>query len=762
MAAVTYAKEKHLYKNGDKMREIGLIVQGSVRRISKNSEIILESGNLIGLAGCASCTYIGDYVTAEETVIYGFPYRTTEDLKTIFETQKNYGSVFLLAAVKQTHKTLEAYSKLRETVRSYYKLLADIYRDYKYLCLKYKLPEKPFPRMDLVTPMEFTGSIPEWQLEFYDSLNQFPLEELKKLYPEDALNIGTIFNSGAVMQEAIWWIDEMQDYLVTNKEVLLSEDRNDLFMLVFDLVGRAFHKEENYELVGELMDLMIDFLDHHQLYDKETTRTRISEYINYNFNKGKILEELESMDTQVDEMQALMPQLEGEECLSYILDYAGCEEEQAKEFKGKLTAYRELPDIFSTDEPVRRLRNYLAQSFYGFYKVALKKAFEETKIPPLIQMFLNFGFMDAEMAGEEVTNSLLALTEKLFLCTQENVYTMYSWLESIYNGTNEPSLSEFDLDFTAYLKDGIRSGSFTKEEAAAMQKDQWAKVEFEIDNMFISTNKVTFGRVTTFCPILNECDIISSVEKMFVTEQRVNEAIDNVREVDYGLFFREVMFFDEAHGIPREYINQEVLPNVILLPNAGSKGMMWQVTGDKRNNTAARFMIPIFTIADLSDLMIENAGRYRWEMCRKVQGARWNDITDPSLTAEYSDYLQYYRKNSEISPEAKERIRNALVKGKNNYREVFVRDYENWIKYEAKGSVRLNKAAREILFRYCPFTVKVREALNDNPMYRDMFERYQILNGRKIKRLETLYERYSKNGGEITPQLQENMDYYHL
>ena len=91
-----------------------------------------------------------------------------------------------------------------------------------------------------------------------------------------------------------------------------------------------------------------------------------------------------------------------------------------------------------------------------------------------------------------------------------------------------------------------------------------------------------------------------------------------------------------------------------------------------------------------------------------------------------------------------------------------MKDYENWIKFEAKGSFRLNKVARNILFTYCPFGAGIREELKDNPMYQDMFNRFQIQNQRKIKRLNALYNRYTEKGGEITPALQANREYYDL
>ena len=280
--------------------------------------------------------------------------------------------------------------------------------------------------------------------------------------------------------------------------------------------------------------------------------------------------------------------------------------------------------------------------------------------------------------------------------------------------------------------------------------------------MFTTGNRATYGKITTFCPILGEYDLINSVEKMIVTAQKIDSALDKIRAVDFSVFYREVVFSDPDKGINREMIMKEVLPNIILMPNAGTRAMMWQETAGVKRDTSARFMMPIFTAVDLDDMMIETVGRYRWEICRKIQGVHWNDIRERSLTSEYCDYLQFYRKNHELSADAKEKIKAALLRGKNNYREVFTRDYQNWIKYEAKGSFRLNKIAREILVTYCPFSRAIREDLKVNPMYQNALHRFELLNAKKVQRLNGLYDKYTKAGGVISQELKDNMDYYSL
>ena len=207
---------------------------------------------------------------------------------------------------------------------------------------------------------------------------------------------------------------------------------------------------------------------------------------------------------------------------------------------------------------------------------------------------------------------------------------------------------------------------------------------------------------------------------------------------------------------------REVLPDIILMPNAGTKAMMWQETAGIKRTTSARFLFPIFTAADMDEMMIETVGRFRWEICRKEQGVHWNDIREKSLTSEYCDYIQFYRKNHELSPEAKEKIKGQLVRARNNHREVFVKDYVNHIKYESKGSFRLNRIVRDILGRYCPFTKEIREELKPNPMYTNVMSRYDVETAKKVQRITAVYEKYKKAGGVITQELRDNLLYYQM
>ena len=159
-------------------------------------------------------------------------------------------------------------------------------------------------------------------------------------------------------------------------------------------------------------------------------------------------------------------------------------------------------------------------------------------------------------------------------------------------------------------------------------------------------------------------------------------------------------------------------------------------------------------------MLIKVFGRFHWELCRSIQGTAWNNIKYKSLTSEYVDYIQFYKKNRDLSPETKERIKSQIQKGKSNSREIFVIDYVNWIKNESKGAIRLNKYVRELLAMYCPFKKPVRERLMNQPLFAEAMTRFNRENSKKIHEIDLRYKALEKEGIELTQELIETRAYY--
>lgn len=759
METVKVNKGQRFLRRGERVKGLFVILQGSVRAVSKYDEFDMEAGSIIGIMESSSGIYMCDYIANTECVCYVYSYKVTEDYKEIFANEEKYVSVFTMSAMRQTAILLRRYTTFHRAAQGYYRFLMNINEEYKRLCNDYQIPERNFQRINFLTPVQLKDKVENWTIEYYEKMSTLSLKSIDQFLLRDfSIGIGEILNAAGWMKQALSLIEIIKQYLQIQKELLLSDGTEDMFQLYFELAKKAAATGADLEPIFQKMSEIMEYIRSSNMYKESVMDKRFADYRNYDFYQV----EYEETEIWAGEEELENEQEERGDYLTKILNYTRYEEEKGKEFRERLEEYKNLPDILSTSDEVRKLRRQITLGYYEIYELAFWRSVEENRIPSSIKMFLNFGFMDERLAGEDNASSLYDLTEELYNCKADNVFTMYEWLLSILRGENEPCRNEFDLDYTAYLHEQKKTAKITAEQQKKLAEDQQEKVKYEMHNMFLSTNRATYGKISTFCPVLCEHDIINSVENMLVTATKINEAIDSIREVDFSLFYREIIFSDPDKDINREMIQAEVLPNVILMPNAGSRAMMWQETAGIKKDTPARFVFPVLTVADVTEMMIEVSGRFRWEMCRKIQGIRWNDITEASLTSEYNDYIQYYRKNSELSPVAKEKIKNALYKAKNNFREVFVKDYQNWIKYESKGSFRLNKVSRGILFRYCPFSREIRKELEANPMYLDIFDKFEILKARKVRHIELWTDRYQKKGGKLTPELQINREFYEL
>lgn len=758
METVKISKGRHFLKKGDRIKGLFVILQGSVRAVYKNDEIDMETGSIVGLMESASGVYLCDYVANTDCVLYAYPYRNTEDYKKIFASDEKYVAVFTMGAVRKAANMLGRYGTFYKSAKNYYVAVMNFYGEYEKLCNDYQIPLKPFKKLTSMPPVVLEQPIERWTMEYYARMATFSLKYIDQFLGRDyAIGIGEIQNAVCWMRRAMYLIEELKDYLNAHKELLLSAGGEDLFQMYFELARKAAGTGVDLEPVLEKISEIMEFCRGSHLFDEKLLDARFQEYESFDFYESV---ELGDTDVWVDDAQEAYE--EGVDYLEQILTYSEYEAEKAEKFRQDIQEFKNLPDRLATTDDVRKLRRQITQGFYDIYELSFYRTLKKGKVPVAVKMFLNFGFMDEELAGEDNTHSLYDLVADLSVFKANNVFTIYEWLMSIYRGENEPSRNEFDMDYLSYLNEQKKTGKITAAQVKELADDRHEKVDFEMKNMFVSTNRATYGKISTFSPILCEDDIIGTLESMMITADKANSALDGIRKVDFSLFFREVGYSDPEHDLNMEQIQKEVLPNIILMPNAGTKAMMWQETAGIKRDTSARFIFPIFTVVDVEELMIEVSGRFRWEMCRKIQGVRWNDITEPSLTSEYNDYIQYYRKNHDLSPDAKDKIKNSLTKAKNNFREVFVRDYHSWIRYESKGSFRLNKVARDIIFRYCPFNKEIRTLLRANPMYSAIFEKYEILKDRKKRHVELWYDRYQKKGGEINEDLQNNWDFYDL
>ncbi len=446
--------------------------------------------------------------------------------------------------------------------------------------------------------------------------------------------------------------------------------------------------------------------------------------------------------------------------LEKILAYSGLAPERARLFTAHLEVFKRLSDNPRADKEIRRLKGALATLFFEVYGMVARKVLEDKNPGRVYQMFLHYGFMDEGLAGVDNTLTLYEMVDQAPGEGKCSVYNGQTWLGKIISREKEPSVNDFGLDYQDVFREKKRRGEITDKDKAQYDEDLDGRIDHEIGGLFKMGQRMCCGRSSDYFPIFHRGMVTGDLSKSLVTPQRLEESLDRILQVDFSALHRETVYSNPEKGIRQELIMQAVWPDFILMPVFGAEGVMWQGLSGKLMNSPGRFLFPIFLSANLDDVMLETVAKFRWELSRALFAYTLSDSQEGALVGDYSSYIQFYKKNRDLSSEAKEKLKVQIEKKRNHTADVFASDYYAWVQYESKGLLRLNKVAREILFKHCPFSRPIRDSLEKQPLFSQFIRQFENIRARQARLLEARYAKLQRSGIELDKDLEENLRYY--
>lgn len=751
MAGITLEQGKKIYSYGQPMSAVHLIASGTVDVLYPGGSYQIGKGDIIGICEICSEVHYLEYITTESTSILTYPIANMNALEDILKQHPDIARFFLLSLFRQYGLLQGRYSISELNYSTLHQNLTSDYDKYVSLCQRYHLPVRALENLQEMDEYLSEDAPDAWLNAYYQGLSHiYASENYKSFVTESAVSIGMLRKGSLDFRRTYQSIDDLYTYQKQVAQYYLNDSGNDLF----DFYTTLYHKlgpdnEDAPELLSDIQR-MARLLEESAAVEPKAISERIQAFqsgLAAAVSSDKAGQEADAIDA------AVISELNNS--LHTILDYAGSQFAQADSFSTHLQEYKALPDRAAVDDKTNALRRRLTEEFNSLYSVLFKRTLETPQIPMPVKLFLYFGYVDEELAGISNAATLYRIAGAMETNSSFGVYTFYDWLMAIYRGEKEPSRNEFEQDYSDYIHRLKATNNLSEGEFKALETDIMAKIDYELQNLFPSANKITFGRIATFCPIFTADNVLKDLDEAYVTASKLGKILQFIRQIDYTAFYRESLDNEHMDVMGKEIIHKEYLPDIILTPNVGIRGVMWQEIEGKVRNSSCRMLFSIFHLEDLKTSMIRLTGEFRWEMCKRIQGAHWNDISESSLTSEYFDYVQFYRKNHELTSDAKEKIRTSLQRAKNSFKEMFVRDYLLWVLFEGTGSPRLNKVARKILFVHCPFSAEACAPLSQNPLYAELLNRRRIVTAQRVHHLNMLHQKI-RNGRNSIPETLEN------
>ncbi len=754
MAGIDLQKNTVIYQAGQPMTALHLIVSGRVNVSYPGGRYTLGKGDVIGLCEITSEIHYLNYTAAENINILTYPYSNSDTLLDLLQKHPDVARLFLVSSFRQINMLLNRCDISEVTSSDLFSGLVQYYIKYRGICARYRITPTVLPGFDSMD----TGAIEQrsdvWLSRYYQGLLQTVSDSGNaRIQWSPAVTYGFLHKTSADFHKTYTLLEDRSQYQKQLLQLYMNDSSQDLFALLTGLYHKLPENSPEQQQVYSQLEEIIATLQKLTDPADELIDKRITGF------KNSIRHLIESRSNAKEHTNVADVYASLSHSFTTLLTYAEVDEESFASYQKTLTAYKALTNRNSSSEEATQLRNKLTDCFYHLYTLIALKSLEEQELPLAVQLFLYFGHVDEELTGAPNCHSLVTLLPRGANCSQTGVYPFYDWLKAIYTGKKEPCRNEYEEDYSDYIQKQKLSGTITDTQARAMESDMTGKVAYELRNMFPIANKMTYGRIATFCPIFMAESILKPLPSCLVTPSSVGQAITQLKEIDYTLFYREISN-PNRDSVFKENIHAEYLPDVILMPNIGIRGAMWQEIEGKRRATPPRFILSLFHLEDVFATLIHLAGDYRWEICKRIQGYRWNDIATYSLTSEYFDYVQFYKKNRSLSTEAKERIKNSLQRAKNSFKEMFVRDYIQWVLFESSGTPRLNKIARGILMKYCPFPASTRETLGQHPQYRELLERMNLQREQKLHHLNQLRKKLLLGSTSIPEELDAEIDYF--
>lgn len=741
-----------LYHKGERNGLLSIVADGTLTVTATNISSFVGKGNIVGIPESDSIYYPFTYTAESNVTLYQYEYTSYDDLNALLEANKDSCGVIACYVIQKFKEYLNSYTSILSACEILYDTISEEYSRYKELCVQMNVDPKDLPGLNQLSDFNASTEISGWIVDYYDSLSSFAPAKWKAFYEADyKACAGFIIKAGKDLKDLLATIHSISIHLDMICDLIVSEYKIDLYTFYLELFETAILNKVPYAPISTAIERIIETIEQTPAVDLDLARSRFTEYRNMIPKPGSSASKVNAANAGIDEETVNKIKESLKDSLDLIVEYSGIDSETAVKFKALIGNYVETSDRSSSEDDVRKLRKNITMIFYDIYKAAFFRSLEDPALPTELKMFFYFGYVDSRLSGTDNAVYLYMLSEQLQLDEQNSIFTFYEWLRQIYYCQKEPCVNEFNEDYSTMLHKLKIEKKINDSQEEALLRDGVKRVTYEMDNMFRSINRMISGHVTTFCPVFSDHELYRPLESMYMKYNDIHTVIDRIRTVDFSLFYRETTFTAPEVGIQKDLIQVEILPDIILMPGSGTRGAMWQeITGRKRTSPA-RFALPIFLAEDLTRTMFRLCGEFRWELCRRIQGARWNDLGERSLTADYCDYLDTFKRSKDLTQEAKDKIKSNYAKYRNSSKEMFVHDYIDYMQYESSGSLRLNKLTRIILFNYCPFCKAVREQVSTNQIYKEIVDKYNIKHAH-VLHLSDLTIQKVRNSGNPLPE----------
>ena len=449
-------KGLNVFESGDEVSEIGLVIKGRVRIQAEGVNLVVGSGNFLGLCDLDSGVHKVTYVAETDLAVYSFPAAGMQGtIIALIKAKKEYAPLMVSTLSKYIRDLSKIYLELEQGTEKLWQFMQDSYQTYLSIGKNTGVSVTSIKGIESIGDYESYALKNAEKVDYYRACAEIPAEVQRAYFGCSAvITIQHIREQAALVGDLLTQSKNYANYLRKMAGSLIVDDRS-LYTVVLQQVTMLQRVGENSSQASSLFDDVIDQVN--TLENLLLDRASIDLQIDHEFMEKAYYELLSggtgaSSSTSladgdialVEENYVDASELLG--ALEQIMEYGEFDEEKAASFKDAVQEFEQMNDKFSTDDNARTLRRTLIKLYYELYeKIFLKDFHSQEDTPLVIDLFLRYGFLSERLVTDDIIEQILSLDTAHSGMGACSVYDMKEWLTLILKGEKEPSKSEFDL-----------------------------------------------------------------------------------------------------------------------------------------------------------------------------------------------------------------------------------------------------------------------------------------------------------------------------
>ena len=124
-------KGLHIFEAGDEVSEVGLVIKGRVRIQAEGINLVVGSGNFLGLCDLDGGVHRVTYVAETDLAVYSFPAAGLQGtIVGLMKAKKEYAPLMVSTLSKYIREFSKIYSELAESADACFHFVGDAYQAY--------------------------------------------------------------------------------------------------------------------------------------------------------------------------------------------------------------------------------------------------------------------------------------------------------------------------------------------------------------------------------------------------------------------------------------------------------------------------------------------------------------------------------------------------------------------------------------------------------------------------------------------------------